>query len=105
MDRLLAQQPVHCFALGQLVNELVQVAYFLHQRVLDFLHPHAANPAGDEPAVWVGGRGIGEKCSIGGGLLDLGFNLFLAVSGEPAITLSTSSLVQPFLTALFTSRG
>src|SRR6476661_1136706 len=48
MDELLPQNLVQCFSLCELINELVQVANLLHERVLNFLHSNAAHHAFDK---------------------------------------------------------
>ena len=51
-----SQDLVHRFSLGQLVDQLVQVADFPHQGFLDLLDPDAANDALDQ-----GSQGIDTR--------------------------------------------
>ena len=48
---LLPQNLVHRFSFGELINQFVQIAYLLHQRILDFFHAHTAHHAFDQRAV------------------------------------------------------
>src|SRR5437773_282770 len=48
---LFAQNLLHGFALGKLVDELVQIADFPHGFVLDFFHPNAAHHAFNQAEV------------------------------------------------------
>src|SRR3954447_2705005 len=43
-----AQNPVHCFSLGQLIDQLVQVADLSYRGFFDVLDPDAANHACDQ---------------------------------------------------------
>ena len=42
---LLPQNLLHCFTLCKLINQLVQIAYFLHQWIFDFFYAHTAHYA------------------------------------------------------------
>ena len=58
---LLPQDLLDSLAFGKFVDELVQVAYLLHQGVVDFFHAHAAHDAFDERGIGVNPRRLGKE--------------------------------------------
>ena len=57
----LPQNLVQCLSLCELINELVQVANLLHERVLNFLHANAAHHAFDERSIRIDPWRLGEE--------------------------------------------
>src|SRR3989344_4766276 len=78
------QHLLHRLALRQLVDQFIEVPHLAHERVLDLLDPIAADHAGDQEAVRVHRRRLGEKglevCPVGQQLLQL----ILRIAGQPA---------------------
>ena len=73
----LAQHLLHRLALGQLVDELVEVADLAHQRLLDVLDPLAADQALDFVTRGIEPGSLGEERLEVGRLSDLGLQPFL----------------------------
>ena len=96
------QHLLHRLALGELVDELVEVADLLHQRVLDLLDADPAHRPGDQ-------RGVRVERRVGEEVLE---RRLLVRGARPAprsskpvshsMTSSTSALVRPFRSALVT---
>ena len=93
--QLLAQDPVHGFAFGQFVDQLVQVADFSHQRIDDILDSDAADQAGDSGPRRVQPRRLREKGLEVGFRLYLGLEFALAEAGQPANDLIDFGLGPP----------
>src|SRR5690606_29421956 len=79
-----AEYLVHRFALGEFIDQFIEVADVLHQGLLDLLHAHPADDAGDQRALWIGLRRLLEKISETGFLLQVRFQRRLAISRQPA---------------------
>jgi hypothetical protein len=71
-------------ALGQFIDELVQLPNSLHQRVLNFFDSYAANYALDEAGVWMDGRSCGKEGLEVCLQLDLAPQTSFVVASEPA---------------------
>src|SRR5581483_880506 len=82
--RLFAKDLFHRPALGEFVDEFVEVADLAHHRLLDLLHADAAYDAGDQKAGRVQLRRVREEILEARLLRKLGFQRGLAVAGEPA---------------------
>src|SRR5262245_14770687 len=81
--RLFAEDLFHRLALGEFVDQLVEVAYLTHHRLLNLLHADAAYDAGDQRARRVHLRRVREEILEARLLCKLGFQRGLAVAGEP----------------------
>jgi hypothetical protein len=57
----LSQNLLHRFSFGELIDELVQIAYFLHQRIFDFFYANTAYYALDERTIWIDGWCLSKK--------------------------------------------
>ena len=64
---LLPQNLLHRFSFCELINQLVQVAKFLHQRILNFFYANTAHDACDQLTVGMKGWCLNIKG------LDIGF--------------------------------
>lgn len=53
--QLLAQNLLHRFPFREFIDQLVQVAYVLHQRIFDFFHANPAHHTFDKRAIWMHG--------------------------------------------------
>jgi hypothetical protein len=82
--RLFAKDLFHRLALGEFVDEFVEVADLAHHRLLNLLHADAAYDAGDQRAGGVHLRRVREEILEARLLRKLGFQRGLAVAGEPA---------------------
>src|SRR5262249_958492 len=81
---LFAQNLLHGFALGELVDELVQIADFPHGFVLDFFHPNAADHACNQARVRLEARRLGiERLNVNFPV-DCFLQAFRRMPGEPA---------------------
>lgn len=47
---LLPQNLLHRFSFCEFINQLVQVSYLLHQRIIDFLYTNTTHRAFDKPS-------------------------------------------------------
>lgn len=92
----LAQNLLQRLALGEPIDEFVEQADLLHQRVFHRFDPHAADPARDERTVWMHLRCLGEEVLEARLALDLPLQAGLVVAGEPA-----DDAVRFFLRATF----
>ena len=80
---LFAQNLFHGFALGQLVDELVQIADFPHGFVLNFFHPNTANHAFNQARVRLEARRLGiERLNVNF-RVDCFLQAFRRMPGEP----------------------
>ena len=77
------QNLVHRFALGQFVDQLIEIANFPHRRFFDFFNSNTANQTLDQSPQRIHRRGIGKKCFKVCFLRQLSFQFALGVSGEP----------------------
>ena len=59
--KLPSQNLRHRLTPGQLINQFVQIPYFLHQRVFDFFHADAAHDPLDQRTIRMHGGGLGKK--------------------------------------------
>src|SRR5262245_42061017 len=59
--RLLPQNLLHRFSFSELINQLVEPAYFLHQRIFYFFHTNATHYALDQRTIWVNGWRLRKK--------------------------------------------
>src|SRR5262252_7923787 len=82
--RLPSQDLLHRLSLCQFVDELVQVANLLHQRVVHLFYANAANRARDERSVRVHCRRLCKKGLEVNSPVDLSPQSFLFVASEPA---------------------
>src|SRR5262245_56616483 len=82
--RLFAEDLFHRLALGELVDEFVEVADLAHHRLLNLLHADAAYDVVDQKARRVHLRRVREEILKACLLRKLGFQRGLAVAGEPA---------------------
>jgi len=96
---LTAQDLLHRLAFCQLVDELVQPADLLHQRVVDLFHANAADHALDQRRVGVQGRRLMEEGLEVALPLDLLLQALLVVARQPA-----DDLVDLFLRAVLALR-
>src|SRR3954469_11086949 len=78
-----AEDLLHRLASGKLVDELVEVADLLHERVLDLLYADAADHAGDELTRRIQRWSLGEERLEVRALLQLRAELARAVAGRP----------------------
>lgn len=92
-----AEDLLHRLASGKLVNELVEVADLLHERVADLLYADAADHAGDELPRRIQRRSLGEEPLEVRALLQLRAELARAVPGQPAQDLVNLFLRPAFL--------
>jgi hypothetical protein len=60
---MLPQNFVHRLTFCELVNQLVQVSDFLHERICYFFHPDTTHDAFDERGIRMNGGGLSEKSS------------------------------------------
>src|SRR5262245_38597268 len=67
---LLAQNLFHRLSFCELINQLVQVANSLHQRIFNFFHADTAHDASDQRTTWV----IGWCLSVEGLEIDFLFD-------------------------------
>src|SRR5262245_30323475 len=81
---LFAEDLFHCLALGEFVDEFVEVADLAHHRLLNLLHTDAAYDAGDQKAKRVHPRRVCEEIFEARLLRKLSFQRGLTVAGEPA---------------------
>src|SRR5262245_44261865 len=81
---LFAEDLFHRLALGEFVDEFVEVADLAHHRLLNLLHADAAYDAGDHKAGRVHLRRVREEILKARLLRKLDFQRGLAVAGEPA---------------------
>ena len=79
--RLFAEDLFHRLALGEFVDEFVEVADLAHHRLLNLLHADAANDPGDQKARRVHLRRMREEILEARLLRKLGFQRGLAVAG------------------------
>ena len=71
----LPQNLLHLFSFCQLIDQLVHVANFSHQRIFDFFYANAAHDAFDKRAIGMNAWCLSKK----------GFNIvFLIWSSNPA---------------------
>src|SRR6185369_7621436 len=61
VDESLPQNLFKRLALCEFIDEFVEIANFLHERVLNFLHANAAHHALDKGDIWVDLRCLGEE--------------------------------------------
>ena len=64
LDLLFSQIFLHRFALGKLVNELVQIPNLPHEWIFDIFRPHAAYDTLDEYAIRIRVGHIEEKVAV-----------------------------------------
>jgi len=83
-EKLLSQDLLHGFPLGQLVDQLVHVTDLARGGVFDLLHADAADQPLDQPACRIHTRGFGEEGLQVDLFFDLSFHFSLAVTGQPA---------------------
>ena len=95
------QDLLHRLALGQLVDELVEVADLLHQRIVDVLDADAAHDPGDRRGVRVE-LGLGEERPRTSSAVEVLLQRRVVVPGEPLITWSNSAFVRPLRSTLVT---
>src|SRR5262245_44184423 len=81
---LLAQNFLHRFSFRELINQLVQIANFLHQRIVDFFNANAAHNAFDERTIWMNGRCLSKKGFEIVFFFDLLLQSLLGIAGQPA---------------------
>jgi hypothetical protein len=67
----LPQDRFHLLPFCELVDQLVEVANFLHQRIFDIFHAHPAHYAFDERTIWMHGRCLRKEGLKVGFLLNL----------------------------------
>src|SRR5688572_11210349 len=82
MGSWLSEDLLHGLSSRELVDELVEVADLLHQRILDLLHPHPADDARDERGLGVDVR-VGEELLESRSLIQPPLQGPLVESGEP----------------------
>ena len=58
---LLPQNLLHRFSFCEFINQLVQIAYFLHQRIFDFFHANTTHYAFDKRTIWINGWRLSKK--------------------------------------------
>ena len=97
-----AEDLLHRLASGKLVNELVEVADLLHERVPDLLYADAADHAGDELPRRIQRRSLGEEPLEVRALLQLRAELARAIAGQPAQDLVNLLLRPTFFSTLLT---
>jgi hypothetical protein len=68
---LLPQNLLHRFSFCELINQLVQVANFLHQRIFYVFHANTAHDACDKRTIWMNGGCFSKKGLNIGFLFDL----------------------------------
>src|SRR5687768_9126999 len=71
--RLSPQNLLHCLSFCKLIDQLVQVSYFLHQRILYFFHADTTYHAFDKRTIGVDGGCLRKKSFK----IVLSFNLLL----------------------------
>ena len=96
---LLPQNLFHRFSFGEFIDQFVQIADLLHQRVFDFLHANAAHDAFDQRPVWIQGWRLGEKGFKVIPLFELLLQSRQGIASQPA-----DGLVDFFLRAIFAFR-
>src|SRR5262245_61634603 len=80
----LPQNLLHRFSLGQLIDELVQVAKFSHQWIFDFFYAHTAHHSLDKRAIWMNAWCLGKKGFKIVFLFDLLLQSRLVITRQPA---------------------
>lgn len=95
---LCAQDFLHGFSAGELIDEFVEPAYFLHQRVFDGLYTDAAHEARNFRHVGVQGRRV-EEFRERGARLQVMLQGGVIEAGQPQ-----NNLIHLFLRAPFPLR-
>lgn len=98
-SELLPQDLLHRSSFCQFINQLVQIAYFLHQWIFDFLYAHTAHYAFDKCAIRVNAWRLSEEGFKIVSLFDLLLQSSVVIARQPA-----NDLVDFFLSAILAFR-